>query len=291
MMKISEALKKERVKRNLLQKDMIRGLKISKSHYSLIEKGVHRIYADDLMKMLANNKIDYSSFFDEIANDYGYEDDVKKLTHELDFAFYKRDLKKTREIKKKIAESDTPIELKYHADLVEAELANSKVATKICKKINEEIFCVDNWTQSRDALRLFGNSMKYLDSDIRDILMESVLQRYQKIQSFEKEEQIRIIEISLNYLFNYDKRVQNNNTKLIFEMIKALPPIPDLTSYKLVGTYFKARFDGDFDKMHTIKNALKFSGYENMSEKMDQFPVGNLDNKREVMIKMKFRRQ
>ena len=69
--------------------------------------------------------------------------------------------------------------------------------------------------------------MKYLDSDIRDILMESVLQRYQKIQSFEKEEQIRIIEISLNYLFNYDKRVQNNNTKLIFEMIKALPPIPD----------------------------------------------------------------
>ena len=48
-------------------------------------------------------------------------------THELDLAFYKRDLKKTREIKKKIAESDTPIELKYHADLVEAELANSKV--------------------------------------------------------------------------------------------------------------------------------------------------------------------
>lgn len=111
--------------------------------------------------------------------------------------------------------------------------------------------------------------MKYLDSDIRDILMESVLQRYQKIQSFEKEEQIRIIEISLNYLFNYDKRVQNNNTKLIFEMIKALPPIPDFTSYKLVGMYFKARFDGNLDKMHTIKNALKFSGYENMSEKMD----------------------
>lgn len=269
MMKISKALKMERIKRNLLQKDMIRGLKISKSHYSLIEKGVHRIYVDDLMKMLANNKIDYQSFFDEVAKDYGYEDDVRKLTHELDLAFYKRDLKKTRKIKKKIVESNAPIELKYHANLVEAELANSKVATKICKKINEEIFCVDNWTQSRDALRLFGNSMKYLDSDIRDILMESVLQRYQKIQSFEKEEQIRIIEISLNYLFNYDKRVQNNNTKLIFEMIKALPPIPDLTSYKLVGTYFKARFDGDFDKMHTIKNALKFSGYENMSEKMD----------------------
>lgn len=99
--------------------------------------------------------------------------------------------------------------------------------------------------------------------------MEAVLKRYHKLQNFEKEEQIRIIRISLNYLFNYDKKPQNNNTKLIFEMIKVLPPIPDFTSYKLVGTYFKARFDGDFDKMHTIKNALKFSGYENMSEKMD----------------------
>lgn len=268
-MKISEALKKERVKRNLLQKDMIRGLKISKSHYSLIEKGVHRIYADDLMKMLANNKIDYQSFFDEIAKDYGYEDDVKELTHELDLAFYKRDLKRAKEIKEKIVESDAPIELKYHADLVEAELADSKVATKVCKKINEEIFSVDNWTQSRDALRLFGNSMKYLDTDLRDLWMETVLKRYHKLQNFEKEEQIRIIEISLNYLFNYDKCIQNSNTKLIFEMIKVLPPISDFTSYKLVGTYFKARFDGDFDKMHTIKNALKFSGYENMSEKMD----------------------
>ncbi len=153
-MKISEALKMERIKRNLLQKDMIRGLKISKSHYSLIEKGVHRIYVDDLMKMLANNNIDYQSFFDEVAKDYGYEDDVRKLTHELDLAFYKRDLKKTREIKKKIAESDTPIELKYHADLVEAELANSKVATKICKKINEEIFSVDNWTQTRGCFKI-----------------------------------------------------------------------------------------------------------------------------------------
>lgn len=267
-MKISEALKKERVKRNLLQKDMIRGLKISKSHYSLIEKGVHRIYADDLMKMLANNKIDYQSFFDEIAKDYGYEDDVKELTHELDLTFYKRDLKRAKEIKEKIVESDAPIELKYHADLVEAELADSKVATKVCKKINEEIFSVDNWTQSRDALRLFGNSMKYLDTEVRDLWMEAVLKRYHKLQNFEKEEQIRIIEISLNYLFNYDKCIQNSNTKLIFEMIKALPPIPDFTSYKLVGTYFKARFDGDFDKMHTIKNALKFSGYENMSEKM-----------------------
>lgn len=268
MMKISEALKKERIKRNLLQKDMICGLKISKSHYSLIEKGVHRIYVDDLMKMLANNSIDYQSFFDEIAKDYGYNDEVKRLTHELDIAFYKRDLKKAKEIKKKIIDSNTPIELKYHADLVEAELADSEEAPKICKEMIKEIFSVDSWTQSRDALRLFGNSMKYLDSDVRDLLMNSVLKRYQKIGNFDKEEQIRIIEISLNYLFNYDKKIQNENTKLIFEMIEGLPPIPSFTSYKLVGAYFKAGFDGDINKMHTIKNALKFSGYENMSQKM-----------------------
>lgn len=38
-MKISEALRKERQDRNLKQKDMIKNLAISKSHYSQIEHG------------------------------------------------------------------------------------------------------------------------------------------------------------------------------------------------------------------------------------------------------------
>ena len=61
-MKISEALRKERQDRNLKQKDMIKNLAISKSHYSQIEHGKHRIYAEDLLKMLADNNIDYHHF-------------------------------------------------------------------------------------------------------------------------------------------------------------------------------------------------------------------------------------
>ena len=45
-MKIGEALKKERKSHFLLQKDMVKDLNISKSHYSQIESGKHRVYTD-----------------------------------------------------------------------------------------------------------------------------------------------------------------------------------------------------------------------------------------------------
>ena len=54
---------------------------------------------------------------------------------------------------------------------------------------------------------------------------------------------------------------------------------------QIIQTYF------DYSNLFFFFKTLNLSGYENMSEKMDQFPVGNLDNKVEVMIKMKFRRQ
>lgn len=101
-MRISEALRKERKDRNLKQKDMIKHLAISKSHYSQIEHGKHRIYADNLLKMLADNNIDYQHFFDEVAPRYGFRNENSELQKEMSQAFYEADLKKAEILKDKI---------------------------------------------------------------------------------------------------------------------------------------------------------------------------------------------
>lgn len=51
-MTIGEALKKLRQSLGLTQAQMIKGSKISITHYSKMEKGQNRIFVDDLMLIL-----------------------------------------------------------------------------------------------------------------------------------------------------------------------------------------------------------------------------------------------
>lgn len=67
---------------------MIKDLNISKSHYSQIESGKHRIYTDDLLKMLISNDIDYRTFFDEVVTSYGFDEIRSRLETALTKAFY-----------------------------------------------------------------------------------------------------------------------------------------------------------------------------------------------------------
>lgn len=65
-MTIGEALKKLRQSLGLTQAQMIKGSKISITHYSKMEKGQNRIFVDDLMLILQLHKISPSSFFKKI---------------------------------------------------------------------------------------------------------------------------------------------------------------------------------------------------------------------------------
>lgn len=177
-MKISEALRKERQDRNLKQKDMIKHLAISKSHYSQIEHGKHRIYAEDLLKMLADNNIDYHHFFDEVAPSYGFRNDNSELQKEMSQAFYEADVKKAEMLKDKILQQNFPMEYKLHALLIVAELKKTKLDAKTQKEILQSMFSQNDWTKNRDTLRIFGNAMKYFDKSVRRTLMQSVLRTY-----------------------------------------------------------------------------------------------------------------
>lgn len=267
-MKIGEALKKERKSHFLLQKDMVKDLNISKSHYSQIESGKHRVYTDDLLKMLISNDIDYRTFFDEVVTSYGFDEIRSRLETALTKAFYERNLDNAVKIKKEIMMSNqVSVELKYHAFLVVAEISNTQISDSIKKEIQNFLFKDDNWTEHRDALRLFGNAMKYFDPEARSVLMNSVLKKYKNINTFSKVTQIRILTIYINYLFNHKGRI-DKTIKDIIQEIKLVDPQPQYLIYKLLGTYFELKYQGDESSAELIKTTLSLAGYNKIVKQL-----------------------
>ena len=64
-MEVGELLKKIRLEKNLTQKEMSRGV-LSVSYYSKVEKGIHRVGAEDLILILDNNDIQRTYFFNRL---------------------------------------------------------------------------------------------------------------------------------------------------------------------------------------------------------------------------------
>ncbi|MCT3584917.1 XRE family transcriptional regulator [Lactobacillus amylovorus] len=270
-MKISEALRKERQDRNLKQKDMIKNLAISKSHYSQIEHGKHRIYAEDLLKMLADNNIDYHHFFDEVAPSYGFRNDNSELQKEMSQAFYEADVKKAEMLKDKILQQNFPMEYKLHALLIVAELKKTKLDAKTQKEILQSMFSQNDWTKNRDTLRIFGNAMKYFDKSVRRTLMQSVLRTYKNINNFSDGEIIRIATICVNYLFNIDDKhdFQDKEVEQIFLLLKSLEPIPAFLMYKLLGKFYLAISKDQKRDAEEIKNVLRLTGYTEVAQRLE----------------------
>ena len=91
-MKISEALRKERKSLGLTQGQMIKGSKISVTHYSKMENGQNRIY---LILILQLRGISITQFFKKYfpSND---DIDYSQISQELNQAFYDNDVKKLK---------------------------------------------------------------------------------------------------------------------------------------------------------------------------------------------------
>lgn len=80
-MNIGEALKQYRTSAGLTQKEFTQNI-LSPAHYSKIERNLHEISANDLLKLLSQNKIRYSDFFSSL-NQNNVKDQDEKLSEQL----------------------------------------------------------------------------------------------------------------------------------------------------------------------------------------------------------------
>jgi len=151
-----------------------------------------------------------------------------------------------------------------------AELKKTKLDAKTQKEILQLMFSQNDWTKNRDALRIFGNAMKYFDKSVRRTLMQSVLRTYKNINNFSDREIIRIATICVNYLFNIDDKhdFQDKEVEQIFLLLKSLEPIPAFLMYKLLGKFYLAVSKGQKEHAKEIKDSLKLAGYTEIAKRL-----------------------
>lgn len=267
-MTIGEALRQERKSRKISQKDWISGTKLSISHYSKIENGIHKINADDLLFILRKYQISISDFVGKI--NFNTDDEVNFVSYELARAFYLNDLTYARKMQEIINKKNLPLEVKYHAELVIAALIGKTKDMSLQHKNNiiKTVFSSDDWTLNQDSLRLFGRCMELFTSEQLILLMKSVLKRYKDIEKWPNDVQERVATICINYLYNIWDKTSQVNLDVVFKLIDSLSATPHFCIQKIISAYFKALVNKDLSKKAVIKETLMMSGYKNIVKKL-----------------------
>lgn len=260
-MTIGQALKRERTRLNLSQKEMAQGI-LSRSYYGKVETDKSEITADKLIKLLKFHQIDIHSFFENLDDTKTTSADFEEnLSNQLANAFYTQNLDEVKRLKKKIDQTKVSNELRLRAILTIATLTNnfSNIDAATKQRIRQLLF-VDNWTDNQWTLRLFGNSMQLFSSRYLDIYMLQILRRYQNISKFPIKVQERICTIYINYLFNTYQAPNMKVWEKISTSLKNTTQYPSLTSYRIVGLYFFAFHEKDADTTKEILVILDKSG-------------------------------
>ena len=142
-MTIGEALKEERHKLGLTQKEMVKDL-LSISEYSKIENNIHNIDANTLFSLLELHNIEIKNFYKKIQSEYLISENklnLEFITKELEKCFYKNDLSSVKKIKTMLTlEPNVPTELKLKSILILSVLKHDQKAVndKTKKQFLEE---------------------------------------------------------------------------------------------------------------------------------------------------------
>lgn len=101
-MTIGQALKSLRLHAGLTQEEMAAGI-VSVSFYSKVERDIHEIDTNTLIKILSTHRFDVVEFFARVVNqDKSEGNPYYEIESEITFAKNTKDLKKLDEISKKL---------------------------------------------------------------------------------------------------------------------------------------------------------------------------------------------
>lgn len=267
-MTIGEALKQERLKLGLSQKDMASNI-FSVANYSKIERDLQDIKAIDLFKLLQNHNIDFQKFAEKIGIELSVpsNDDVIKndLSHQIIDAFYKADAKKAIELNKVIQKTSSDKELKIRSQLITAVVTNTvdKLDPQIENEVSKILFENENWTIDIMTLRLFCNSMILFSNRHLLFAIKEIIDQYNNnINSYSTHVQYLICAICSNYLQNCYLRHIRDYSSDIFFLLDQMPIHPQLLFFKIISRYYKALFAKDIFQINDCKNDLKKYGYD-----------------------------
>lgn len=267
-MNIGEALKQYRTSAGLTQKEFTQNI-LSPAHYSKIERNLHEISANDLLKLLNKNKIRYSDFFSSL-NQNSIEEQDEKLSNQLLSAYYDRDLDKAKEIYTQINTSNDDL-LKLQAQLILNTLQSGRHKfPKNKDKIIQKIFSGNHWLKDSNKISILSTFIEVLNPLDLPFFLNQIYHKYQNNlgkQTLQIQESVA--SFCINYLYSASQNKHISSIDKAIHLLTQLTESPELGIEKILGYYYHCYFTNQKDQLEIITKLLKQS---NLSKIIDILP-------------------
>lgn len=238
-MDIGTALKKIRTNLNLNLEEMSAGV-ITASHYSKIEKGYHRISAEDLLQILNIHSIDVATFLKNLTRD-DHNSFYQKMNQRIISAFYQGNLNELLSITKEIEQENEIISNNKYYLLALAEsciytLDDSRIIPIETKEfIEEKLFQLPNWNLFK--LTLYANFVELYSIESNQLIISSILSK--NLDNYSTNEQIAILSILLNYVGECIEIEEYNLAQYYLTQINLINSNSENFFYKVLGKYYE----------------------------------------------------
>ena len=267
-MNIGEALKQYRTSAGLTQKEFTQNI-LSPAHYSKIERNLHEISANDLLKLLSQNKIRCSDFFSSLDQN-NVNDQDEKLSEQLLSAYYDRNLDKAKEIYTQINTSNDDL-LKLQAQLILNTLQSGRHKfPKNKDKIIQKVFSGTHWLNDSHKILILATFIEVLDPFDLPFFLNQIYQKYQNNlgkQTLKIQESVA--SFCINYLYSASQNRNIGSTNKAIQLLTQLTEYPELGIEKIIGYYYHCYFTNQKEQLKTIITILKKS---NLSKTINILP-------------------
>lgn len=263
-MTVGEALLSLRKQLGLTQAEMAANI-ISTSFYSKVERNIHDIGTNDLIKILNTHKINTAYFFETLSDQ---ENIPENIMDTITTAFEQKDKKRLLDLKQKLDSLPNSRQNEYYKLqlqlTLEVYLPKSKeIPITLKNKLKQYILFNNNW--NIHSLKIFRETMRIYEIDELNFLVGTILTKYQNPNILSDSLQECIGAICVNYLDNcYEK----NSTKLIKEVLTYIFKMKSknqLLLIKILGKYYDSIFKKDSTTCNQIINVLNIANYTDLT--------------------------
>ena len=246
-MTIGEALKQTRLHAGLTQEEMAAGI-ISESFYSKVERDIHEIDANLLIRILSKHHFDVGSFFSRVNNSDNTTDPDFDLMNQISFAQNRKDLKKLDEIAAKIANRGGTCPpsfwLKFRLENAYAWVLHSdkRISPELKRKVKAVIMDED-W--NRTAYHYLSQAVIFLDIDDAYQLVDSAFRSYEKNPATDTFTLQFVAIIAVNFLnCCFHKNASKKYTDRAIQFLRELPVDGAIGINSVLGTYLRRSLTG-----------------------------------------------
>lgn len=277
---IGKQLKIERKNRGLTQSEMCQPI-LSTSYYAKVEKGYHKISAEDLLAILKQQNIEVPAFFESLEKNNGTDISYEQLiTLAWSDAHLKQELPRLHRLKQTIFQNQvmTQKQKTLFFALIDVsiaglseDLSSISIATK--QLLQDYLFTLPDWNSFK--LFIYGNALRVYSIENNQLLINSILKK--ELSSYPIYERRIILTILLNFTSLCIESNQDHLASYYLEIINKEATFPEIFSQKALSRYFTLLLTArqnepiSTEELHAIYTTLTLTGLSKYATELKLF--------------------